>query len=366
MATYNETIIDNTAIIDPLMYGLIEVVVDNATLSDSTIGQAVAQIIETINASDILIPQGYFDSNVVESVEFSETVRLLFEGLIAENVTVADSIGGLAGILGSIIESIELSDTLSNTANLTSVIITALTLADLAEQAYRSEVLDNLEVTDTIIDLFRISTILVEVINLSETLTDVGIFGVLASDAVDLNSFTSFGSIFSNELVDSFQFIGAIDTDDVYSTVVINPEGYAVTTYTNFEFNSVAGFNGSYLMANSTGLYRYGGDQDLITTIIAKLKTAALDFGTSSRKQVKKMYLGLANDSSVVLKVTVDGQGTYYYELDSSTVGLDTQAIKIGKGLVGRYWQFELVTKDNSDFELDEIEFLPVEFKRKL
>jgi len=40
--------------------------------------------------------------------------------------------------------------------------------------------------------------------------------------------------------------------------------------------------------------------------------------------------------------------------------------IDIGKGLKGRYWQFELQSKGNTVFDLDEIELYPIVFGRKI
>ena len=42
-----------------------------------------------------------------------------------------------------------------------------------------------------------------------------------------------------------------------------------------------------------------------------------------------------------------------------------TQKVDIGKGLIGRYFQFELITQA-SEFNLEAIEFMPLEIRRKL
>ena len=89
-------------------------------------------------------------------------------------------------------------------------------------------------------------------------------------------------------------------------------------------------------------------------------------FGTSSLKQVPEALLGVNNTGKVVLVISVDGSHTAYYQLNPASQNLETQQIKIGKGLYGRYWQFELVTVDNSTFDLDTFEFFPVSFGRKI
>ncbi len=119
-------------------------------------------------------------------------------------------------------------------------------------------------------------------------------------------------------------------------------------------------------MASNQGLYLFGGTLDETSYIKTKIKTASLDFDTSSMKQITSVILGATNSGKVVLKVSIDGDQTVYYELRPSSRNLENQRLKIGKGLYGRYWQFELITKENSTLDLDTFEVLPIIFKRKV
>ena len=82
-------------------------------------------------------------------------------------------------------------------------------------------------------------------------------------------------------------------------------------------------------------------------------------------KQVPAIYLGVDSTDKVILKVRVDGKAEVHYQLNKFTNNLMTQKIDIGKGLIGRYFQFELLT-EASEFNMESIEFYPLEIRRKL
>jgi hypothetical protein len=114
-------------------------------------------------------------------------------------------------------------------------------------------------------------------------------------------------------------------------------------------------------------VYRLAGSYDFPSVpITSVIKTVSMDFGTSNKKQLPKLYIGVTNSSKLILKVSVDGATSVYYQLNLETDHLDTQMFDIGKGLIGRYFQFELSTKDNSELGIDELEFFPVMFGRKV
>lgn len=367
MTTYSDTLIEDVQTLNSnfsmIIHGLI---VDDLNITTSFAIDAYYTLIDGISASDSYDLTGIFNSQIVDSSILNEAVQITYDLLITEIINSSSSLIDTYIVLGKVLETIESFSTLSSRGTFKTALAISIALNDLSEQAYLSQIQDTAALTSTFSDLLVKSAILIEQIQASLLDTNYALIGIEISDEFNLDDLNSFRSIFNQEILDKVSFVGALETDELYTGYAFNPEGYALSTYSNYEFNSITKFGEDYLLANGSGLYRMGGTEDNLIEIVSKLKTASLDFGTSSKKQIRKLYVGLTNDSTVVLKVTVDGKGTYYYELASSTVGLDTQAIRIGKGLVGRYWQFEIITKGNSSLELDGIEFLPVEFRRKI
>ena len=265
------------------------------------------------------------------------------------------------------LEKIRIADPLLSRADQNIIVASAFTVSDLLTLLNVVEIVsENIEVADTASSLFIAISTIVELINPSDTVSNSVGLSVIHVDSLTLEDILSSASGFSNTITEDAVFVITLDDGTkVYQGITLNPETFAVSEYDNFSFNSTTNFQGNYLLASPTGLFSMGGDTDDGEYITAKMKTASLDFGTSSLKQCPKMYLGINNDSSLILRVSVDGQTTSSYQLDIDSTNLSTQMFDIGKGLKGRYWQFELQSKANSTLDLDEMEFFPIQWGRK-
>lgn len=366
MATYDDTINEGLATTDDWLISLFALIQEDVTLSEGLISVMLVRILEQIQAQELMFPSSVFNRELVDSVQLEEFFKLLFPIVLSDVITAQDTPIEVALRLVDIIETLRPDDTLSTKATFNSALVMAMVLADFTDKALSSYILELIDVQEDLVDLFLRSAIIIDQIETTLVGQEFILLGALVNEEIGLDDTISLQQILNSEVLDHIQFVGALQSGELYSTFSFNPEGYALSTYSNFNFNSIANFNGKYLLASDAGLFEYGGDTDDSSEIVARLTTAAMNFGSSNRKQVKKMYLGLDNDGTLVLKVKVDGKGDYFYILESRTVGLDTQAIKVGKGLVGRYWQFTLITTENSTLNLDNMEFLPVEFRRKI
>lgn len=151
------------------------------------------------------------------------------------------------------------------------------------------------------------------------------------------------------------------------STVVMHTESNALTTYSNYQFNSFAQFNGVYLGANDSGIFALSGATDNGVLIDAAARVGITDFSTSHLKRVDRCYVGYRTDGNMVLRVITDEINTRDYLLTATgKAGLHGNHVRIGKGLAARYWQFEIRNKDGSDFTLDTIELKPTPLRRRV
>jgi len=153
----------------------------------------------------------------------------------------------------------------------------------------------------------------------------------------------------------------------VYHTVAMHTETMAVTTYSNYPFNSFAAFNGIYLAAGDAGLFALTGATDDGVFIDAAMRVGITDFGDSHLKRVPRMYIGYRTDGDLILRVITDEAHTRDYPLRSTGVsGIHGAHVKIGKGVNARYWQFEIRNVDGADFELSAIEAKPILTARRI
>src|SRR5574337_8470 len=158
--------------------------------------------------------------------------------------------------------------------------------------------------------------------------------------------------------------------DDVYTGWARNTEEGAVSEFQRYEFNSFGELQGEYYAAGTDGIYRIGGASDAGEAIVGYLKTGLLDFGSSMQKRMDSAWLAIATDGTVRLKVvTTDGgeAAETWYQVASKDEGAvaENLRLKIGKGLKSRHWQFELVVEDASEFEMEEMQFVPMILSRR-
>lgn len=157
-------------------------------------------------------------------------------------------------------------------------------------------------------------------------------------------------------------------TDDTY-TFAINTKSSGLSEYTNFPFNSFAGFGQTYLAAADDGLYELAGDTDDGANIAAAIRTGLLDFGSSLSKRMPRAYLGYTSTGNLVLKVVHSDQGVLredWYELTTTQGAPDTRRFKLGRGPKARYWQFELVNANGADFDVDTLRLYPLILERRI
>lgn len=162
------------------------------------------------------------------------------------------------------------------------------------------------------------------------------------------------------------QITGRAAAQDAAATVVMNTETQALTTYSNFPFNSFARFNGVVLGACDDGLFALTGDTDDGVLIQAAARVGTSDFGTPRYKRIEEVVVGYRASGDLVLRVYTDETTVRDYRLAvTGRPGLHGQTAKLGRGIAARYWQFEVRNQAGADFELNMIELEPVILPRK-
>ena len=155
---------------------------------------------------------------------------------------------------------------------------------------------------------------------------------------------------------------------DVYAAWLVNTATKGSSRYSNFPFNSFAERSDGYYGAADDGIYRLQGTDDAGTDIGISIKTGLYDFGERRSKRVHDVFLGVKTNGGLVLKVTADEQGVRteaWYNVTEHGVQ-DNHRAKVGKGLRGVYWGFELVNVDGADVDLDNLQLYPLTLTRRV
>jgi hypothetical protein len=335
-------------------------------VSQSLLYKEINNIFESILISPVSLPKGVFKSLVREYLSSLDRLLSAFKVSISESLAYSHSLTGIIHQLEYIVENTSLLLDESISRHALSTITELIDLVDTLSFGIALSISETIALQSTLVSLGKLASTLLENIATHEDHDSTYIHIVSLSEGLSLLPAFSGSVEFYNALLDSFVIsIPSATGQDTYLAYLLNTETNSVSTYTNYSFSCSTLFNGKYLLGNSTGLYGYGGTTDAGEAIEARVKTLAYSFGTSNLKQVPDMYIGGVGSDQMVVKVSVDNKASVYYKVTNRIKDLHTQRVKFGKGLIGRYFQFELIT-NSTDTDLESIEFYPVVLHRKI
>jgi hypothetical protein len=126
-------------------------------------------------------------------------------------------------------------------------------------------------------------------------------------------------------------------------------------------FNSMCKFNGEYLGASSTGVYKMVGYNDNGVQIPSIVKSGMNDFGSHSQKRFRFFYFGVETTGDLILKVFADGS-IVGEEYSTSPLAQEVRTIRVPISRKGqaRYWSWSVENVDGSFFSLYSVKALPV------
>jgi hypothetical protein len=141
--------------------------------------------------------------------------------------------------------------------------------------------------------------------------------------------------------------------------------------YENYNFNSFArlstGAGDLYYAADDSGIHELTGGTDNGTQIKASILTGRHAEGSEHLQQVLTGYLAGTSAGQLVLRVVTDSGTIYSYTAEAALGTNPTrQRVKLGRGLKAHFWQLEVKNQSGEDFELMNIDVLPVILKRRI
>lgn len=160
--------------------------------------------------------------------------------------------------------------------------------------------------------------------------------------------------------------IGQAALDNVGRVWVVNMDSAASSQYDNYGFNSFFVRGGESYGVADDGVYRLTGATDLLEPIIAEVNLGSTRLNTTVDKRLPAVYINAASDGKLILKVEVDGSEPYHYEARSSSTTLDNHRVDTGRGLKSNNWMFTLMNQNGDDFELANLEFVPLQGTRRI
>lgn len=183
---------------------------------------------------------------------------------------------------------------------------------------------------------------------------------LLATATVDFLVGTTSGvyEMLAAERITVYDRVEVVEALDSFAWV-LNSQSLAHSYYDGFvDFNSAVQLGKHIYMLSPSGLYELGGDSDDGKIIEAEVVTGQMDFGTIDRKRVEQFDLGYTAAGDLQAVVSCEGfapsepQTLEAREMRTA----HTSRIRVGKGMVGRYWKLELKNREGAGFELFNIQ----------
>lgn len=153
-----------------------------------------------------------------------------------------------------------------------------------------------------------------------------------------------------------------------YRTWVLNTRELALTEYDAFEFNSYALFNGQVLACGASGVVVLGAqDLDDDVAIDARGRTGADSLNMSYLKRIPRLYVSYSSPGDMLFRTITKEGGTRTYSLPFNGITeLQQRRVPVGKGPKSRYWQYEFVNVNGSDFLINDLLAYPIALRRRV
>ena len=146
---------------------------------------------------------------------------------------------------------------------------------------------------------------------------------------------------------------------------VVNIDTGATSQYDDYGFNSFFAESGKYYGVAEDGVYLLEGDTDNGNAIAAEIEAGLTDYGSKHKKRLLRVLVGVASGNRMMLKLVADGVTQYYEAHSNSPEHLDTHGFPTRRDHQGRYLNFTLLNQAGCDFDLESIEFHPIEVAKR-
>jgi len=137
----------------------------------------------------------------------------------------------------------------------------------------------------------------------------------------------------------------------------------AISQYGNFNFESMAVFNGVLIGANADGLYSlFDADDDDGTDIDAIFETITTDFGVPSKKKLRRAYIAGEASGNITFKFKADDGSYKVYTVtpDQLSQLQHRCRLHLQHTQKGNYWMLRVENVNGCDFSIDSVDLLTI------
>lgn len=316
--------------------------------------------------SQAILNGSIYKSTMSESVKVMSSLLLSWLALAEEGVSLEEST--TKARLLSVIEKLTSSGIVSSTLEARAIAAVAFGVYEQMQAGKGAEALSEVQVATGLVSLYKANLALIER-TLIETVPAMTVsMRFPLSETLNIDAEISTNAVLNHFITEGISFQFSFNTGDAtYTGWVMNTSSFAVSEYDNYPFNSFAKIQGKYYGANDNGLYLLEGEDDAGIPIQARVKLGETNFGRSTKKRLDSVYLGFRADGGMLLKTVTEGNIERWYKVTGDTDKLHRKRVHpLAKGVKAVWWEFTLENIDGADFEVSEIEFVPIMLSRSV
>lgn len=312
-------------------------------------------------------------ANLSDGLALADEMAAIFQLLLESGFVLSDGLGFSHVALLRLHDHLLLTGQATASREAWARMAEAIAFGDMFEGTELVTFESGLSLADEAAARYEAAARLIDSILLTDTLTDSFSVSILLSDSLGLNDQLVGKAELLAAMRDSVGFAAHLRVKgELYTAWTMNTDSKASTQYQNYPFNSFMRVGGRHYGVADSGLYRLDGDDDAGTPIDAKIRLGLSTLGSRLMKQVPSVYLGYSASGDLLLKAVIADSATgqreaHVYRLYAD--GADTTRegrTKLGKGLSAVYWDFQIENVNGADFDIDNIEFMPLVINRRL
>jgi hypothetical protein len=342
-------------------------VIESLSVSGLLSVQEAVAVKEILAVSAVLDPSGStFNAIVNETVSSKALLVAGWLLLVEETVTHTDTSIGKFEHAVRVIEKLQASGASASLLQAVSAVSVSLTLLEDLESGKGAEVVEDFSLTEA-----QANTLLANAVQLEQMILAGAAQMNLSlsfpiTEGVNLEGTFLSSAILQDMLNDGIGFTLSFGLDgESYTGWVMNVDGFGVSQYQSFPFNSFARIGGSYYGANQNGLYLLEGNDDDGANIEASVTLGSTNFGHAQKSTLIQAYLAMRSDGQLLIKTVTDDNKERWLLASIGNGRLNNERVKLQKGVKSNYWQVGLKNVDGADFEVSGLELIPILLKRR-
>ena len=346
-------------IFETLLFEITNSLSSTVQFSDTQTSETANQITDTTGDFQDLITTLWTTTLVENSSTFTEDLKGVVSLELTSVLNASDTI--TFDRVNELSSTLQVTDSIVQSAPVENTLTSVFQVSDeFAAIGLAENVSNTLTVTDELTLGAQSATTLTSTFEVQEVVTNQHVALENLTSIVEVShEITTLNGSYFYTLASAVEFNDAIWVPDFNSLAwVVNTESGSLATYDNWNFQSMAYYDGVLYAVSPDGLFALDADDDAGRQIPAEWQTGFEDFGIEEKKRMSDIYVGYTggNLECDIETYETDNSQVYTYTLEErDATAPRNNRIRVGKGLVSRRWRFTFRNVNGADFQVHDM-----------